>query len=101
MEEMQVNCDKLINEDGVIDRHIKEVKTCRKAMDEVIGMMRTCCGGMSEQMKTAIMNAQQAQMWCGMELKRLHEMGYGQNPYPNSKDPSNTTIEPTADGLKM
>ena len=23
------------------------------------------------------------------------------NPYPNSKDPSNTKIEPTADGLKL
>lgn len=23
------------------------------------------------------------------------------NPYPNSKDPSNTLVEPTADGLKM
>lgn len=23
------------------------------------------------------------------------------NPYPNSKDPSNTIVEPTADGLKM
>jgi len=23
------------------------------------------------------------------------------NPYPNSKDPSNTVVEPTADGLKM
>lgn len=25
----------------------------------------------------------------------------GNNPYPNSKDPSNTIIEPTADGLKL
>jgi hypothetical protein len=23
------------------------------------------------------------------------------NPYPNSKDPSNTKIDPTADGLKL
>ena len=23
------------------------------------------------------------------------------NPYPNSKDPSNTIVEPTSDGLKM
>lgn len=24
-----------------------------------------------------------------------------ENPYPNSKDPSNTKIDPTADGLKL
>lgn len=27
--------------------------------------------------------------------------GVAGNPYPNSKDPTNTKIEPTADGLKM
>ena len=32
-----------------------------------------------------------------MDLKRLNEA----NPYPNSKDPTNTKIEPTADGLKL
>ena len=40
---------------------------------------------------------QEAVMWLGMDLKRLNEP----NPYPNSKDPSNTKIEPTADGLKL
>lgn len=39
----------------------------------------------------------EAIMWLGMDLKRLNEP----NPYPNSKDPSNTKIEPTADGLKL
>lgn len=33
----------------------------------------------------------------GMALKYIG----APNPYPNSKDPSNTKIEPTADGLKM
>lgn len=33
----------------------------------------------------------------GMALKYIGNP----NPYPNSKDPSNTVIEPTADGLKM
>lgn len=33
----------------------------------------------------------------GMALKYIGTP----NPYPNSKDPSNTKIEPTADGLKM
>ena len=33
----------------------------------------------------------------GMALKYIGTP----NPYPNSKDPSNTEVEPTADGLKM
>lgn len=33
----------------------------------------------------------------GMALKYIG----APNPYPNSKDPSNTQIEPTADGLRM
>jgi len=33
----------------------------------------------------------------GMALKYIGNP----NPYPNSKDPSNTIVEPTADGLKM
>lgn len=38
-----------------------------------------------------------------MDLKRINEANHGaiENPYPNSKDPSNTKIEPTADGLKL
>ncbi len=33
----------------------------------------------------------------GMALKYIGNP----NPYPNSKDPSNTSVDPTADGLKM
>lgn len=33
----------------------------------------------------------------GMALKHIGTP----NPYPNSKDPNNTVVEPTADGLKM
>jgi hypothetical protein len=33
----------------------------------------------------------------GMALKYIGNP----NPYPNSKDPSNTIVEPTADGLKL
>jgi hypothetical protein len=44
-----------------------------------------------------ITKLQEGVMWLGMDLKRLNEP----NPYPNSKDPSNTKIDPTADGLKL
>lgn len=51
----------------------------------------------SRERSLAITKLQEAVMWLGMDLKRLGEA----NPYPNSKDPSNTKIEPTADGLKL
>ena len=46
---------------------------------------------------------EEAVMWLGMDLKRINEANPEAcpNPYPNSKDPSNTKIEPTADGLKL
>ncbi len=51
----------------------------------------------SRERSISITKLQEAVMWLGMDLKRLNEP----NPYPNSKDPSNTKIEPTADGLKL
>ncbi len=44
-------------------------------------------------------------MWLGMRLKALNEMQpdalKSPNPYPSSYDPTNTKVEPTADGLKL
>lgn len=51
----------------------------------------------SRERSLAITKLQEAVMWLGMDLKRLNEP----NPYPNSKDPTNTIIDPTADGLKL
>lgn len=51
----------------------------------------------SRERSLCITKMQEAVMWLGMDLKRLNEA----NPYPNSMDPSNTKIEPTADGLKL
>jgi hypothetical protein len=45
----------------------------------------------------AITKLQESIMWLGMDLKRLNEP----NPYPDSYDPTNTKIAPTADGMKM
>ena len=36
-------------------------------------------------------------MWLGMDLKRLNEP----NPYPDSYNPENAKIAPTADNMKM
>lgn len=99
MEEKKTECC-AANSD-VMMAHIKHVKMCRVEFDRVIQMVRECPCGTSRETALSITNAQQAVMWLGMELKRLHDMGCGENPYPNSKDPSNTIIEPVADGLKM
>ena len=51
----------------------------------------------SRERSLAITKLQEAIMWLGMDLKRLNEP----NPYPDSYDPSNTKIAPTADGMTM
>ena len=45
----------------------------------------------------SIRDLESAIMRQGMALKYIGNP----NPYPNSKDPSNTVVEPTADGLKL
>lgn len=57
----------------------------------------------SRERSLAITKLQEAVMWLGMDLKAINDENPGtqDNPYPNSKDPSNTKIDPTADGLKL
>lgn len=64
-----------------IDSHIQTVKALPPSRE------RSIC----------ITKLQEAVMWLGMDLKRLNEP----NPYPSSKDPTSTRIEPTADGLRL
>ena len=70
-------------------------KTARVQIDDQIQKVKSLPS--SRERSLAITKLQEAVMWLGMDLKRLNEP----NPYPNSKDPSNTKIEPTADGLKL
>ena len=51
----------------------------------------------SRERSLSITKIQESIMWLGMDLKRLNEP----NPYPDSYDPSNTKIAPTADNLKL
>jgi len=51
----------------------------------------------SRERSLAITKLQEGIMWLGMDLKRLNET----NPYPDSYNPSNDKIAPTADGMKM
>lgn len=77
--EAEIIADKKLRRD--IDAQIQEVKALPPSRERSI----------------AITKLQEAVMWLGMDLKRLNEP----NPYPDSKDPSNTRIAPTADGLKL
>ncbi len=51
----------------------------------------------SRERSLSITKLQESIMWLGMDLKRLNEP----NPYPDSYDPTNTKIAPTADGMTM
>lgn len=71
-------------------------KQLRKDIDEIIQRVKELPA--SRERSLSITKLQEGVMWLGMDLKRLNS----DNPYPSSKDPSTgSTIEPTADGLKL
>lgn len=76
-------------------REVLNTKQIRKNIDEVIQQVK--CLDSSRETSLAITKLQEAVMWLGMNLKRLGEA----NPYPESYNPKNTEIAPTADGLKL
>lgn len=84
-----------------IAQEITENKAVRRDTDAIIQRVKALPG--SRERSLAITKLQEGVMWMGMDLKRINEALPGSiaNPYPNSKDPSNTKIEPTADGLKL
>lgn len=85
---------------SAIDAEISSVKYCRREIDGIIQIVKS---RKSREKSLAITKLQEAVMWLGMDLKRINDEnpGASPNPYPNSKDPSNTKIEPTADNLKL
>lgn len=74
---------------------VKAVKQIRKDLDADLQKMKEL--QKSRETSLAITKVQEGIMWLGMELKRLNET----NPYPESYNPENSKISPTADGLKM
>lgn len=83
------------NSEDPVSVEIRMNKQLRRDLDDKIQTVKSLPA--SRERALAITKLQEAVMWLGMDLKRLNEP----NPYPNSKDPSNTIIEPTADGLKL
>lgn len=79
-----------------METQIIETKQLRKDLDDVIQGIRVL-SSQSEETIHARHYATNALMWLGMNLKRLGNP----NPYPNSRDTSNTIVDKTAAGLKI
>lgn len=78
-----------------IEAHIIELKTLRRDIDSLITRIK----GMSASRETqlAVQHLEDAGMRLGRELGRIRdETIEGEHPYPNSKDPNNTIIDPPA-----
>jgi hypothetical protein len=78
-----------------MEKDVKANKSLRKGLDTQLQNIKSCPS--SRERSLAITKLQESIMWLGMDLKRLNEP----NPYPESYNPENTKIEPTADGLKL
>lgn len=80
----------------IFEQEVTENKRLRREIDAKIQEVKDL--PTSRERSLCITKLQEAVMWLGMDLKRLGT----DNPYPSSKDPeTGTTIEPTADGLKL
>lgn len=75
---------------------IVENKTFRVELDGILQRMKASMR-ISRQRTLAIDHLEDTIMRLGMDLKELNTP----NPYPNSYDPSNLIVDPTADGLKL
>lgn len=79
----------------VIEEKIVTVKKYRVEIDSLIQRLEKDKSNAEETL--AYRALQQAKHWLGESLAILGNA----NPYPNSKDPSNTIVDPTADRAKV
>lgn len=81
---------------------VVETKEFRVALDVVLQRLKGATRK-SRERSLAVTKLQESIMWLGMDLKDMKDSGLSDapNPYPNSYNPSNGIIEPTADGLKL
>ncbi len=84
-----------INDEIIFDKEL------RRDIDAIIQRVKSVVP--TRERALTITKLQEGVMWLGMDLKRINELSPGSNPnpYPDGKDPSNTRIQPTADGLKL
>lgn len=84
-----------------LETEIVADKQLRKNIDEIIQRLKSL--DYTQERGISVIKLQEAVMWLGMDLKRINAI-YPEgcpDPYPNGKNPSNTKIAPTADGLKL
>lgn len=88
-----------MDQNTVITDQIVATKELRVVLDDGLQLLRAHHERFGQSRETAltVTKLQEGIMWLGMELKRLGTP----NPYPNSYDPSNATVDPTADNLKL
>ncbi len=84
-----------LNKDAVRDAEIVYTKELRVGLDGQLQKLKSLPP--SRERSLSITKIQEAIMWLGMDLKRLNDT----RPYPNSYDPTNTKVDPTADNLKL
>jgi len=78
------------------DERVVETKSRRVELDTVLQLLKVMAH--SRERALAITKVQEAIMWLGMDLKAL---AGGKSCYKEGYDPESTTVEPTADGLKL
>jgi len=78
-----------------LENDIKSDKQLRIDLDKSLQELKKL--PKSKERNISITKIQEAIMWLGMDLKRLNQP----NPYPDSYNPENTKIAPTADNLKL
>lgn len=100
-----INGDKtkhaLLTERQFAELEIRGNKQLRKELDQIIGKLKHLPN--SRERSISYTKLQEAMMWLGMDLARLREAGVLNDdlPYTDSKDPSNTKINETADNLQF
>jgi len=75
---------------------IVQTKEFRVELDAVLQKIKDS-SRKSRERSLVVTKLQEAIMWLGMDLKDLGAA----NPYPNSYNPQNNIVDPTADGLKL
>lgn len=93
-----------MNKEQAIERII-ENKQWRKGLDAVLQEMKKAQkeGKASRNRSLSITHLEDSIMRLGMDMKDINEEvpGIQENPYPQSYNPENAKVEPTADGLKL
>lgn len=77
-------------------REIIKSKEFRVQLDKILQEIKESLSS-SDEKQQIIIYCKNTIHWLGENLKRLGTP----HPYPNSYNPSNTIVDPTADGLKL